>query len=110
MLLVASVEGVACSRPVGRGAEEESTADRVFAASWIPRKLEEVTDYEEHYDRLAGQHCFCCQTALVQGHLPFGVLRSNHGADCSLQSLLSMPSMSDLSVCIQHAYVPNRCC
>ena len=45
----------ACSRPVTKEyGEAQDTDDRVFSASYIPRRLEEVTDYEEHHDRLQG--------------------------------------------------------
>ena len=46
---------LACSRPVTKEyGEAQDTDDRVFSASYIPRRLEEVTDYEEHHDRLQG--------------------------------------------------------
>ncbi len=46
---------LACSRPVTKEyGEAQDTNDRVFSASYIPRRLEEVTDYEEHHDRLQG--------------------------------------------------------
>ncbi|KAK9820100.1 hypothetical protein WJX72_006140 [[Myrmecia] bisecta] len=44
---------VAASRPVQRE-EDESVDDRVFNQAYIPRKLEEVTDYEKDYERLTG--------------------------------------------------------
>eukprot|EP00891_Asterochloris_glomerata_P001973 jgi/Astpho2/1973/Aster-00482 len=47
------LQEVASSRPVTKEyGEAQDTNDRVFSASYIPRRLEEVTDYEEHHDRL----------------------------------------------------------
>lgn len=35
-------------------AAEEQVADRVFEQAYIPRRLEEVQEYERDHDRLAG--------------------------------------------------------
>ena len=43
---------VACSRPIGSLAEEEEVADRVFAQAFIPRRLEEVANYERDQERM----------------------------------------------------------
>ena len=34
--------------------EEEGLADRVFEQAYIPRRLEEIEEYERDHDRLAG--------------------------------------------------------
>lgn len=52
--------------------EEEELADRVFEQAYIPRRLEEVEEYERDHDRLAGEFMVtsaCCM-ALIKTLLP----------------------------------------
>ena len=44
-----------CRQGVQQYGDEEQLADRVFEQAYIPRRLEEVEDYERDHDRLAGQ-------------------------------------------------------
>ena len=44
-----------CRQGIQKDDEEEELADRVFEQAYIPRRLEEVEEYERDHDRLAGQ-------------------------------------------------------
>ena len=41
---------------------EEQMADRIFEQAYIPRRLEEVQEYERDHDRLAGGMCLILET------------------------------------------------
>ena len=43
-----------CRQGIQKDDEEEELADRVFEQAYIPRRLEEVEEYERDHDRLAG--------------------------------------------------------
>ena len=44
-----------CRQGVHEDPAEEQMADRIFEQAYIPRRLEEVQEYERDHDRLAGK-------------------------------------------------------
>lgn len=50
-----------CRQGVHEDVAEEQMADRIFEQAYIPRRLEEVQEYERDHDRLAGELplCYC---------------------------------------------------
>lgn len=59
-----------CRQGVHEDVAEEQLADRIFEQAYIPRRLEEVQEYERDHDRLAGelrlnQHSYYQEQLLV---------------------------------------------
>lgn len=48
-----------CRQGVHEDVAEEQMADRIFEQAYIPRRLEEVQEYERDHDRLAGETRLC---------------------------------------------------
>lgn len=51
---VETLQQLAVRQGIQKDDEEEELADRVFEQAYIPRRLEEVEEYERDHDRLAG--------------------------------------------------------
>ena len=81
-----------CRQGVHEDVAEEQLADRIFEQAYIPRRLEEVQEYERDHDRLAGE-LRLNQHSYYQERLLVGIL-SLSGALAVLAHICSVARMS----------------
>ena len=95
-----------CRQGVHEDVAEEQMADRIFEQAYIPRRLEEVQEYERDHDRLAGELplCYC----LYHQKCMFSGVGCTVGACLSvLTSQDCIVAMHDCNLHIKHVRYDN---